>query len=88
MIKVWKEEKAKPKYFLKLIEDKEFKDKEWKDRATIIIVDEDGDRVHGGMILSFNEKGVIELHAGVNRDVAEEFGLTLGINDRVVLVNR
>lgn len=82
MIKVWKEEKAKPKYFLKLIEDKE-----WKDRATIIIVDEDGDRVHGGMILSFNEKGVIELHAGVNRDVAEEFGLTLGIDDRVVVAN-
>lgn len=82
MIKVWKEEKEKPKYFLKLIEDKE-----WKDRATIIIVNENGDKVHGGTILSFNEKGVIELYAHVNSDVAEELGLTLGINDRVVVAD-
>ena len=80
MIKIWNETPKEPKYFLRFITDKD-----WKDRASIIIVDKNGVKVDSGTILSFNEKGQIELYAGVNNKAASELGLTLDDDNCVVL---
>ena len=83
MIEIWKEKLEEPQYFLRFI-----KDKEWKDRASIIIVDKNGVKVDSGTILSFNEKGQIELYAGVNNKAASELGLTLKKNGRIAFTTK
>ena len=80
MIEIWNETPKEPKYFLRFI-----KDKEWKDKVSIIIVDKNGVKVDAGTILAFNEKGQIELYAGVNRKAASELGLTLEKDDRIAI---
>jgi hypothetical protein len=83
MIKIWNETPKEPKYFLRFITDKD-----WKDRASIIIVDKNGVKVDSGTILSFNEKGQIELYAGVNNKAASELGLTLKKNGRITFTTK
>ena len=80
MIKIWEEKPEEPKYFLRFT-----KNNEWKDRATIIIVDKNGVKVDAGTILAFNEKGQIELYADVNNKAASALGLTLDKDGRIAL---
>ena len=73
MIKIWEKELAKkPKYFLKLVEDKEN-----PGQILLAIVNEEGVVNGCGYILGITAEGFLETYTGVDEQLANAVGLKL-----------
>ena len=79
MIKIWEKELAKkPKYFLKLVEDKEN-----PGQILLAIVNEEGVVNGCGYILGITAEGFLETYPGVDEQQANEVGLKLDPQQKI-----
>ena len=73
MIKIWEKELAKkPKYFWKLVDDKDY-----PGRILLAIVNEEGVANGCGYVLGITAEGFLETYTGVDEQLANEVGLQL-----------
>ena len=73
MIKIWEKELAKkPKYFWKLVDDKEY-----PGRILLAVVNEEGVVNGCGYVLGITAEGFLETYLGVDEQQAYEVGLKL-----------
>jgi len=82
MIKIW-EEQSKPQYFLRLCEalDRE------ENAARLVITDPNGARIENGTILLITQNGNLKLLKDISSDAAEDMGLQLDTDGRIVVAN-
>lgn len=79
MIKIWDEELAKkPKYFLKLVEDKEN-----PGQILLAIVNEEGVVNGCGYVLGITAEGFLETYTCVDEQQANEVGLKLDTHQKI-----
>ena len=73
MIKIWEKELAKkPKYFWKLVDDKDY-----PGRIFLAVVNEEGVANGCGYVLGITAEGFLETYTGVDEQLANEVGLKL-----------
>ena len=79
MIKIWEKELAKkPKYFWKLVDDKEC-----PGRILLAIVNEEGVVNGCGYVLGITAQGFLETYPGVDEQQANEVGLKLDTRQKI-----
>ena len=77
MMKIWKDSKTEPEYFLRLIEE--------DGKPTLVMVDTAGDKVLGGVLALINSNGYLVLPNNINNNVARAMGIALDENRRVII---
>jgi len=76
-MKIWKDSKTEPEYFLRLIEE--------DGKPTLVMVDTAGDKVLGGVLALINSNGYLVLPNNINNNVARAMGIALDENRRVII---
>lgn len=79
MIKIWEKELAKkPKYFWKLVDDKDY-----PGRILLAVVNEEGVANGCGYVLGITAEGFLETYTGVDEQLANEVGLKLDPQQKI-----
>ena len=78
MLKIWEEREIAPKYFIKTEIDREGDMK-------VFVVDKAGNKVQDGNLLWIKQNGQVRLAVSINKDIAEELGLSLNARGQLVI---
>ena len=76
MLKIWEEKKSAPEYFIKTEIDQE-------GDIAVFVVDKEGNKVRNGNLLWIKQNGKVELAHSINKNIAEELGLSLNASGQL-----